>query len=85
MQFQIVSNGARSNACFRDIIFKNISVVVNRFKYYRMHALETLFSFVSLQFQLVSNTIRIHALETPVRKVHSCISLYQRLSLSVIV
>ena len=47
------------NAYFRDIIFKKISVVLNRFKYVRMHALETLFSFVSLKLQVVSNTIRI--------------------------
>mgnify|MGYP000464658621 CR=1 FL=1 len=29
-----------------------------------MHALETLFLYMSLQFQIVSNTIRIHALDT---------------------
>jgi len=30
----------------------------------RMHALETFFSFLSLQFQIVSNTFRTHALKT---------------------
>jgi len=29
-----------------------------------MHALETLFSSISLQFQIVSDTTRMHALET---------------------
>ena len=29
-----------------------------------MLALETLFSFFSLQFQIISNTVRMHALET---------------------
>jgi len=29
-----------------------------------VHALETLFLFNYLQFQIVSNTIRVHALET---------------------
>ena len=48
-----------SECILRDIIFKKISVVLNRFKYVRMHALETLFSFVSLKLQVVSNTIRI--------------------------
>jgi len=29
----------------------------------RMHALETLFSFIFLQFQIVLNTVRVHALD----------------------
>ena len=52
------------NAFFKDIIFKKISVVMNRFKHVRMHALETLFSIFSLQFQIISNTVIMHALET---------------------
>jgi len=36
-----------------------------------MHALETLFSFFSLQFQIVSNTVIMHALETlPLEAIH---------------
>ena len=54
----------RQNACFRDIFFKKISVVLNHLKYVRMHALEAVFSFVSLQFKIVSNAIKMHALHT---------------------
>ena len=53
--FQIVSEG---------VIFIKISVVLNSFIYVIMHDLKTLFLFVSLQFQIISNTIRMHALET---------------------
>ena len=35
-----------------------------QFRIVRMHALDTLFSSISLQFRIVSNTIRMHALET---------------------
>ena len=45
------------------------SAAPNRFKFTRMHALETLFSPISLQFQFVSNTIRMHALKTLFLKI----------------
>ena len=42
----------RKDACLRDIVFKNISVVPNRLKTVGKHALETVFIF-SLPFQIV--------------------------------
>jgi len=33
-----------------------------------MHALETLFSFISLQFRIVLNTTRMHVLKTLIKK-----------------
>ena len=43
----------RQDACFRDIVFILFSAVPNRFKYVRTHAVETLFTRFSQQFQIV--------------------------------
>ena len=44
--------------------FKNFSAVPQLVSNtVRMHALETSFSFISLQFYIVSNTVRMHALD----------------------
>ena len=43
---------------------KHILFFSLQFRIVRMHALDTLFSSISLQFRIVSNTIRMHALET---------------------
>ena len=52
----------RKNACLRYIYF---SEVLNRFKYRHNACFRcTLFSSISLQFQIVSDTTRMHALET---------------------
>ena len=59
------------NAFFKDIIFKKISVVMNRFKHVRMHALETLFSIFSLQFQIISNSVSMYNLTVNVFKIVS--------------
>ena len=60
VQFQIVSN----NACVRYIVFNYFSEVRNRFKYCHNTCFRrTLFSFISLQFQIVSDTTRMHAIQ----------------------
>ena len=64
--FSAVSNRFkyRKNACFRYIIFNYFSDVLNRFKYRHNACFRcTLFSSISLQFQIVSDTIRMHALD----------------------
>jgi len=45
-------------------VFKIFSDVPNRFNNARTHVVETMFSRFSLQFQIVSNTGWMHALET---------------------
>ena len=45
-------------------VFKIFSDVPNRFNNVRTHVVETMFSRCSLQFQIVSNTVWMHALET---------------------
>ena len=55
----------RQNACFRNIVFKTISSVPNRFKYRHNSCVRgIMFSTTkNLQFQIVSNIVRMHALE----------------------
>ena len=62
----------RQNACIRDIVFIHFFCSFKPFQQQsgvRMHALETLFSNFSRQFQIVSNTVTIYALETLLLKI----------------
>jgi len=59
LQFQIPSEGT-----FTVLVFNFLSAFQNRFNYVRMHHLPFLFSFYSLQFQIVLSTVTMHALET---------------------
>ena len=52
----------RPNAPSSVLDFKMFSLVPNRFKSVRMHHLASLFLTSSLQFQIVSNTVRSHSL-----------------------
>ena len=55
----------RYNACFRDIAFIYFTAVPNRFKYNQISCFrDNIFKINSLHFQIVSNTVRTHALET---------------------
>ena len=55
----------RNNACCRYIVFNYFSEVLNRFKYRHTACFRcTLVLSISLQLQIVLNTIRMHALET---------------------
>ena len=60
--FSPVSNRFKchQNASFRGIVFQK-SAIPNLFKYRQMHAWETLISKELLQFQIILNTIRLHA------------------------
>ena len=53
----------RQNACFKDNVFKVFSAVPNRFKY-RLNACFRDIVLFFLQFQIVSNTVKMHALNT---------------------
>ena len=48
------------NACFKDIIFKIVFAVPDRFKYFQKACFRDIIFIFSLQFQIVSNTIRIY-------------------------
>ena len=61
LKFQIVSTIVRRhNAPFTVLVFKGFSAVPNRFKYRQ----DACFRDIFLQFQIVSNTVTAHALET---------------------
>ena len=54
----------RMNALETLAVFISFYAIPNRFKYVIMHALVTLFFKCSLHFQIVLNTVRMHAFET---------------------
>ena len=65
----------RQHACFRDIVFEIMSAVPNRSV--RIYSLEALFLKCSLQFQIVSNTVRMHALESlPLVAIHHALLIW---------
>ena len=51
------------NACFRDIVFKIVSAIPNRFKYHRSACFrEIVFKMFTDVIRVVSNSARLHAL-----------------------
>ena len=65
--FSAVQNNfhCRQNACLRDKVFQNLLCIIKSFQIPSRCLLQKhCFHFFSLQFQIISNTVRMHVLET---------------------